>query len=411
MRTTRALLRRPPARGQALPFFALALPVLMAFMALGVDAGNLYLERRAAQGVADLAALTGAKSLPNATNAKNAAWSVAASNGYPNAQVTPTTPYLGANTKIEVTIRKDVDTFFMPVLSFFAPGDFSSQGIQARAVAISEPTVSGSYAVFALNSNCSGSEPALTIDWSGSSNYIDGSVHSQAGVLIGGSGNTVPAPHTFTYECPGQFTESGTNGGIPPENNPEACPGEFVNTPCLENRDPPVSFPSGTFNSSPNPPCNWTAAGDMDLSSGTSWWHNNTKDSKQLRAGKYCAPNGVLKLSDSDIRTIDYLGRTGVTFFARKIDISGSGFILKPYDRNVLAYATSADPDALKFAGSNGTFTGLLYAPNGTVETSGSTNSTLTGGIVANRVKINGSSLGITGTIGASSAGYQQLVE
>lgn len=416
MRNLHARPRRRDSRGQALAIVALMLPVLLAFMALGVDAANMFLERREAQSVADLAAISGARSLPaNAAQARNDACAVAALNGFttssthPCPNVTVNTPHAGAATRIEVVINETVNTFFMPILGI------NTVDVGARAVALSEPTVAGNFAVFALASNCSATESEKVIDWSGSTTTINGRVHSQSGVLIGGSSNSVPAPGTFSYKCTGEFQESGTNAGIPPQ-APGACPGSLVNTPCRQDLAPPVFFDAATFNSSPNPPCNWTVnSGDMDLSSGTTgngatgWWNNSAKT--QLKAGKYCAPNGTIKGFTQHARDVNFGGRTGVTFFGRKVELAASNLNLKPYDRGVLLYATSSDPDALKFNGSDGAFVGLLYAPNGTAEISGSTNGTISGGIVANRVKLNGSTLSITGTVGASSEGYQQLVE
>jgi hypothetical protein len=428
----RAEVRHGGARGQALPFFALALPVLLAFTALGVDAASFYLERREAQGVADLAALAGVKSLPsNATKARNDACVVAAANGYTTSNTYPcpgvivTTPYGGTNTKIEVQVDRSVTTFFMPILSFFAPGDFSSQGISARAVARSEPTTTGDYAVFTLQDSCTATDAYKDIDWSGSGasssspTMVNGSVHSSSGVLIGGSNNSVPAPYTFTYECSGKFLESGTNTGIPPKaTSPETCPGSLVNTPCLANRDPPVTYDFNSFNTSPNPPCDYPSSiprnGDFNLADNGTWWVNGSKSSRQLRAGKYCATGSII-LGDSDnvvvdVEIVDVGVRKGVTFVANKVSLSGSENVLSAYDRGVLFFANASSDDAIKVEGSGNILSGLIYAPNGTVGTAGS-NTRLTGGIVAKRVRFNGSSWNITGTVGASVQGYQQLIE
>ena len=80
-------------------------------------------------------------------------------------------------------------------------------------------------------------------------------------------------------------------------------------------------------------------------------------------------------------------------------------------DEGVLVFADSAADDAVTFAGSDGSFQGLLYAPNGMVQTGGSTNSTLKGGIIADRVGLNGSSLTIIGTIDAADNLVEKLIE
>jgi hypothetical protein len=59
--------------------------------------------------------------------------------------------------------------------------------------------------------------------------------------------------------------------------------------------------------------------------------------------------------------------------------------------------------------GSDGDYTGLLYAPNGTADYSGSNNNSLTGGIVADRIKWSGSGLTLIGNIGAGGSGAQTI--
>src|SRR5207244_10426335 len=56
-----ALRASRPNRGQALVLLSLFLIVLLAGLGLGVDGGNLYLQRRGAQLAADASALAGAR--------------------------------------------------------------------------------------------------------------------------------------------------------------------------------------------------------------------------------------------------------------------------------------------------------------------------------------------------------------
>ena len=200
----------------------------------------------------------------------------------------------------------------------------------------------------------------------------------------------------------------GSNAQIPPVADPEACPGATTNTPCLRDEVPTLLPTYAEFYSG----CHYQVIGDFDVAGNDGpWFDNGDKGTGRLRAGKYCA-TGLLKISASDISVIDHLGRTGISLVADKIDISGSNFtLLPPYDEGILAFANSADPDALKFAGSTGQFEGLVYAPNGMIETSGSTNSTLEGALIANRITLNGSSLDIVGTWagGEAEAGVQDI--
>jgi Putative Flp pilus-assembly TadE/G-like len=397
--------RRPD--GQILVFFVLFLPVLLAVIALVLEVSMIYLVRRDAQGAADLAALAGAASLPtNPTQARADASSLAAENGYAGDDVALTTPYRGSSMSLEVVITTTVRPILMPLVGIDA------MPVSARAVAENSLAGLGTVAIYALHGDCRSGEPGTSIDWSGSSNVVNGDIHSRSGITVSGSGNVVGPSNSVTYECDGLHRESGDNPGILPSANPEACPGPFEETPCLRAEGPPLEHDWDTFNTSPSFRCDWSVpTGDFDLAVDGSWWHGGLKISKSLRAGKYCAPGGTIKLAESGVSVVSYQGRSGVTFVADKIDISGSDFELAPYDRDVLAFARSDQPGAIKFAGSTGSFTGLLYAPNGTVETSGSTSSTLLGGIIAGRVKLDGSSLTINGTIGTGPAREPRLVE
>src|SRR5688572_230257 len=108
------------AAGQTLAIFALMLPLLLGMTGLGADGANAYLHYRNAQSAADLAALAGARLLPETptvldyTNARNRAVSVASSNGYPSG-VTARAPYIDSGGTVhphdvEVVIDATVQT-------------------------------------------------------------------------------------------------------------------------------------------------------------------------------------------------------------------------------------------------------------------------------------------------------------
>ncbi len=102
----------------------------------------------------------------------------------------------------------------------------------------------------------------------------------------------------------------------------------------------------------------------------------------------YCA-TGKISLSGSDISG-------NVTFITDgKIDLSGSNFTMTPYSKNVLLFSTNNGDDAVKLAGSGGNWQGYQYAPNGSIELSGSGNQSIKGSIIANKVKFSGSDLSI----------------
>ena len=115
--------------GQVLVMVALLLGVLLAFAALVIDVGTMYVAKREMQTAADAGALAGAQELPNAGDAKGKANDYAKKNG--GEIVTPNTPYNGDSNKIEVVSSKKVNYIFANI---FEPG--GSANISARAVAM-----------------------------------------------------------------------------------------------------------------------------------------------------------------------------------------------------------------------------------------------------------------------------------
>jgi uncharacterized membrane protein len=79
--------------GQSLPLFAICAVVIiglvgLGLVGLGLDAAQTFVERRDAQGAADLAALSGARYLPgDLIKAEAEAYAIAAANGYPESAV------------------------------------------------------------------------------------------------------------------------------------------------------------------------------------------------------------------------------------------------------------------------------------------------------------------------------------
>lgn len=452
--TITAILRRRDGRGQALPLFALMLPVLLAFMALGMDASRMYAERRDAQGAADLAALAGLDKLPDQVSATAEALAVTSANGYAEAEVTVTFPQ--AN-RIRVVVREEMNTFFAPILtSFFDAGrDWDTVAVEAAAAAVKQEAFEGNYAVIGLKDECDlqGGGGSETVDWGGSDHILIGGVHSNSGLKFHGGRNVVQEG-PVSYGCEGEFTNSGNNPGILFPDDPPDCPADAGNQACLIEEpldpmdfDPPIYFDWSTFNQSPNAPCNFSSsANNWTLANDSSVWVGD-KSERKLKAGKYCNPGGKITVSASGngrITVVEWndgsgmicygLGQDsspgapcGVTFYAQEVNLSGSGDVLTAYDRGVLAFAShEQDNDLSKkpvdrintgvyIQGSGLDLTGFLYAPKGLVKNTGSGNSggtRLTGGIIGQTVDLAGSGMTIDGRMSAVLAPpYQGLVE
>jgi hypothetical protein len=402
-RTATAEPGRTRSSGQTLALFAVLAPGLLALMGLGLDGARIFLERREAQGAADLAALAGVRSLPDdATTAVADARVIGVAHGYTQDQVVPMTPYGGDQSKIEVTIDSSVNPLFLPVLGIFGLGDFSTVDVSARAVAQAEWTTATSdgYAIFALE-GCPSLEKS--VDISGSSSFLVGRVHSNSDVYI--SGSTTSFSGAVTSVCGSGYPAFHDGGG---GNTYDPAPTTGEHEP------DPIGYAITDFS------CDFYApsTGTWDLASNGVWWVGGSKDSKTLRPGTYCArgSSGTIKLGDSDIAIDDvvvdevYYGPGGVTFVAPyQVEISGSNFELMPHEKDVL-FASYGNTDvAVKVAGSGGTWAGLIYAPNGTAEVSGSSNFNFTGGIIGERVKLNGSDATINGDAGLPAAPEQSI--
>lgn len=100
-------------RGQALVIVALAMVVLIGFLALAIDAGNAYAQRRRMQNAADAGALAGARALALGENAEAAATEYAVHrNGADSAEVT-----IDGRT-VTVVARRSFSSFFARVLQW-----------------------------------------------------------------------------------------------------------------------------------------------------------------------------------------------------------------------------------------------------------------------------------------------------
>jgi hypothetical protein len=141
----------------------------------------------------------------------------------------------------------------------------------------------------------------------------------------------------------------------------------------------------------PDFPCTFTITGN-DLGNAGPWWVGGNSNSRQLRDGIYCT-TGRLNLSGDSV--------TGkVTFVATgpngKIHLSGSDYNLRAHTLGVLAFSEGTT-DAINASGSDGTWTGILYAPNGSISLTGLRNTSPNGLILGQTVRLSGSGSGVTG--------------
>ena len=392
-------LRARQGGGQTLPLFASVLPGLLALMALGLDGAQIFLERRDAQGAADLAAVAGAKQLPaSKANANVDAELVGQANGYTAAEVIPNADY-GTESQIEVVIDTSVTPFFMPILNFFAPGDYTNVDVSARAVAQSNPgaSSSGDYAIFTLQT-CGSKEDFKSLEWQGNLNDVTGSVHSSAGADLSGNSNTISGEftiecHTSDLEDTGKdpYTDSGSNPALAgTTGDPADCDGsEVAGEVCNLDVTPPPVPSRSDFG------CDFNLS-DGDDVSGT------------ITSGVYCV-NGKLSVKD-DTKTSPV--SAGATFVADEIILEGDNVDLRPYSgltgivENALMFADKVDRESevIDASGNNGTYEGFFYAPDGVIKWQGNGNH-VTGAFIGWAVEWSGENNDLVGTGGIVAGG------
>lgn len=231
----------------------------------------------------------------------------------------------------------------------------------------------GGYAIFALRRDCDDAGDA-TLSWTGSGSRVTGLVHSNGGFAVSGSLNTFTGQ--TTYVCGAELDGAGNEFDARPERG--------------RTQPPPTTFAAIDF------ACDFSPE-DGDISQDGPWWEGGSRDSQQLRDGVYCA-EGELRLKGSGVRGRVTLVATGPD---GTVSVDGAGFELIPYANQVMAYAEGTDAEAIAIDGSGGTWEGILYAPFGQVALDGARIESPRGMVLADRVKLTGTDMAITGMVSA----------
>lgn len=186
--------RHKNQRGQVIVFATAFMFLMIGFVGVVVDVGDLYTSRRKMQTAADAAAIAGANALQgsNADGYESAAGDVATLNGFTNntngvtvaiTEPTSTPPNGTAGTYVQVSISQPVPTYFLRVLGY------STMNVQTQAVA---GAVNGPACIYALDPN----DDSNTLEANGSTilsascGIIDNST-SRSGLNLNGSGSFV----------------------------------------------------------------------------------------------------------------------------------------------------------------------------------------------------------------------------
>ena len=369
--------------GQVLIMFLLAFSVLMGFVAMSIDVGLILHERRSLQNAADAAALAGVSELPEspgAAEAKALEW--AENNGYTvesGAIITVNTPYQGDPNAVEVVIEVEMPFIFARALGL------ESVDVGARAVASIDGGAGYGPAIFAANTGC---ESPQEIEMSSADIDIVGDVISNGSVKM--SGSEIDVKGALAYICaPPQLQKKGTfSDGLNQVSDLAAWPAyfDYSDFDCdftIESSDP------------------WQIKEDTP-----ELWLNDDPSTGVLKSGVYCHGDDIV-VSQGARGKVTFVSREGVYF-------KGGPYDFTSYQHNVLIYAEklstyapcpyqtgkecfSWDDSAIHISVNGFTWEGIMFAPNGMIQFSGSTIDSASAGVWGETVRLSSSAGSITG--------------
>jgi Flp pilus assembly protein TadG len=370
-------------RGMVAVLMAALLPVIVGTMALALDGGLLYLQRRQAQSVADAAALAGAYQLYNGSNfsvAQTSAIAIGTANGYtiPAAQVTnPQSGY------VAVSVTANSPRFFS---GLWGSGTLS---VTASAVARGTTAPYSTAALLVLAS----SGTAVTLSGTTQLTAVNGSivVDSTSSAAILSSGSPGPSITTPELDLSGKILYSGTN-----PNKATVTNTSQPNTP-----DPlaSLSAPSSsglTVQSSSAINLSGTTTRTLNPGVYTGGINLSGSSSVTLNPGTYYINGGGINLSGSSGISGDgvFIYNTG----SGGINMSGTGNIsLSPMTSGTYAGITVFQDRANTAAaamsgGSNINNSGTFYFPASTLTLSGTSGVAVMGAqFIANKFTFSGS--------------------
>jgi Flp pilus assembly protein TadG len=363
-------------KGGVIVLFALALVVLCGFTGLAVDTGAFYLQHTRLQNAVDAAALAGATVLPSTTDAENAARDYLEKNLENNQNIYKAgqaiVTFSNSNTVVKVQYTDNFPTYFLKAVGI------SGADIQVVAAARKTPSSAGhafDYTVF------NGSKVAQLV-MNGGSQYVDGSVHSNQGLILNGSNQTVTgALETVSTVASGlvKITGSGNSFG----SRIEGSDVDVVDMPDYYDDVKATATSSST----------------------TLYDHTTVTLNSQSNLNNNIYVNGNVTINGSNF------DGTGAILAEGTISINGSDTSVTSNDQ-VCFFSNSPSASAITVNGS-ADVTGILYAPNGTIRINGS--AVIHGRIIAKQILINsgakvyGASTTVTSLPGGNN-GLTQLI-
>lgn len=387
--------------GQVLVIFALGSLVFLGMLALAIDVGTMYVERRQAQNAADATALVGAQhstgGLPQPAIAASSAvaaareyavrngfsTSVLAGNGVWDGEVWVSSPpqsgaFAGDTSCIEVAIRKSRDSLFGGILGV--------AGLNVTARAVARCYNSGSeVAVLGLKRDDD------SIENMGAGNgEVVGGTFSRGRTKVQGSKmlrvhGTAYARQGFVGANLAADNYVGSPFSDPPPDvfDPMLpAPGPVASSGCMESWDSGGPVEQSTKDANGNlhiQPCTYK------------FISVRPSDKVIFEPGVYkvTGRKGVEIKGEAHGNGVAFVLPSGCQFEANSQ--SSLYFESSPAYNHVLIWSQDSGNKAIKInGGANATFEGTLYAPNGGIELDGNPNGLVRGQIIGYQVFLGG---------------------
>lgn len=370
--------------GAAAILVAALLIGMVGVAALALDGSNAYRARSDAQRAADAAALAAAwEDCTGVGDPVTVGLAAATANGFP----------------IGVTVSQSGDDWTAVVADSTVAAFGSVLGqdtlsVEAQAVARCDATPAAQYVLFTGGTLCNNS---LSI--SGSSSVLTGNVHSNSDIQISGSANTVNGVGTSVGPASGPPSVNW----VPSSGNPVAV------------ADPlgwPVTYdiadyrPGGVAAVAAGADYHDFGSDEIDVAALTDagLWDSGTST---ITDGIYYTTDSVSISASSVAGTVTFVTDPAIPSNDGTISFSGSGHTLTAFDdtglllfsnhqkQHPLSRNANCTSNSVSLSGSSMDWTGIVYAPGGRVQMSGSSNTSVSGSIISLAVNLSGSSIEI----------------
>jgi len=425
--------------GQAVVFVASFLGlVALGFVALAVDVGFFFHEKRMAQSAADAAAVAAAEevSYGDSSNAQSAADAIAKLNGFDTtlttnpAVVTVQTPtagnYSGSSSYVEVAVSRKFQTFFLGAFqhntnmitvgarAVAGPGSPSSSncvvGLSTTGVStanapiygypndMADVAVSGGGTLKAPNCGvCGNSAGGTSVYAVGSGSITTASINSPGGDFSTGGGSITATNGVTESGCSNPLAGKLTAPTLGTCSDPTWMAGTASGTGTA------TSAGGGTETLGPGTYCNFNTSnvGTLHFAPGvymfSSNWSTNsgtTINCPTCAGGAgvffYFAPGSIMNAADTNLEgsSPDGIGNGTTVNLTASTTGTWAGTLM--WDNS----GTSSSPDTFTFGGGSGSsLTGNIYMPNTNLNLGNGTNTgALSSLIVANTISIQGGS-------------------